>query len=49
MAAKKRGDKEKGWLFFVGRQDADTLALFHVNDHRLICCLVAEMVYPAIG
>lgn len=46
MAAKKRGDNEKGWLFFVGRQDESDPALFHVDDHRLICCLVAEMIYP---
>ncbi|MGR2682590.1 hypothetical protein [Chromobacterium haemolyticum] len=46
MAAKKREDKEKGWLFFLGRQDESDRALFHVDDHRLICCLVAEMIYP---
>ncbi|CAJ5232334.1 Uncharacterised protein [Burkholderia pseudomallei] len=47
MAAKKREDKEKGWLFFIGRQDESDPALFHVDDHRLICCLVAEMIYPS--
>lgn len=46
MAAKKRGDKEKGWLFFIGRQDESDPALFHVDDHRLVCCVVAEMIYP---
>ncbi len=46
MAAKKRGDNEKGWLFFIGRQDEDDPALFHVDDHRLVCCVVAEMIYP---
>jgi hypothetical protein len=46
MAANKRGDKEKGWLFFMGRQDESDFALFHVDDHRLVCCLVAEMIYP---
>lgn len=46
MAAKKRGDKEKGWLFFEGRQDASDPPLFHVDDHRLVCCVVAEMIYP---
>lgn len=44
--AKKRGDMEKGWLFFVGRQDENEPTLFHVEDHRLICCVVAEMIYP---
>lgn len=46
MAAKKRGDKEKGWLFFIGRQDESDPALFHVDDHRRVCCVVAEMIYP---
>jgi hypothetical protein len=46
MAAKKRGDKEKGWLFFIGRQDENEPALFHVDDHRLVCCMVTEMIYP---
>jgi len=45
MAANER-DKEKGWLFFIGRQDESDSALFHVDDHRLVCCLVAEMIYP---
>lgn len=46
IAAKKRGDKDDGWLFFIGKQDENDSALFHVDDHRLICCLVAEMIYP---
>lgn len=46
MTAHKRGDKDKGVLFFIGKQDKVDLALFHVDDHRLICCLVAEMIYP---
>lgn len=46
MAAKKSGGKDDGWLFFIGRQDENDLALFHVDDHRLICCLVAEVTYP---
>ncbi len=46
IAAKGRKSNEKGWLFFIGRQDESDHALFHVEDHRLICCLVAEMIYP---
>lgn len=46
IAAKKRGGKEKGWLFFIGRQDESDPSLFHVDDHRLVCCVVAEMIYP---
>jgi len=44
MAAEKRGGKEKGWLFFIGKQDENEPDLFHVDDHRLVCCLVAEMI-----
>lgn len=41
------GNKEKkGWLFFIGKQDEGDPTLFHVDDHRLVCCLVAEMIYP---
>ena len=45
IVAQKRGQKEKGWLFFIGRQDENEPALFHVDDHRLVCCMVAEMIY----
>lgn len=45
IKATKRGDKEKGWLFFIGKQDKDDFTLFHVDDHRLICCLVGQMIY----
>ncbi|MES2300134.1 MAG: hypothetical protein V4582_24080 [Pseudomonadota bacterium] len=46
MKAKKAGKIDKGYLFFIGKQDEGDPALFHVDDHRLICCLVAEMIYP---
>ena len=46
IAANKRHGKEKGWLFFVGKQDASDESLFIVNDYRLVCCLVVEMTYP---
>lgn len=36
----------KAWLFFIGEQDADNFALFRASDHRLVCCLFAEMSYP---
>ncbi|WP_104657868.1 hypothetical protein [Ralstonia insidiosa] len=48
IAAKDTGTKEKGYLFFIGEQDTDDVALFHVTDHRLICCLVAEITYPKL-
>jgi len=45
---KAKANKQiKGWIFFVGTQDASDLNLFHVNNHRLICCLEAEMIWPS--
>ncbi|WP_234419421.1 hypothetical protein, partial [Xanthomonas fragariae] len=44
--AKNSDSKKMGWLFFIGRQDEEALTLFHVDDHRVICCFVVEMVYP---
>lgn len=46
IEANKRRDRQKGWLFFMGKQDSNDPAIFHVEDHRLICCLVAEILYP---
>ncbi|WP_175947655.1 hypothetical protein [Burkholderia pyrrocinia] len=43
----KTSSDVKGWLFFVGTQDAEDPEVFHVNNHRLICCLSAEIVWPA--
>ena len=40
----KAKDKDvKGWLFFVGKQDQNDPAIFHVDDHRLICCIYDEI------
>ncbi|WP_175203700.1 hypothetical protein [Achromobacter ruhlandii] len=44
----KKNSREKGWLFFVGRQDSTNPEIFHVDDHRLICCLAAELVWPRV-
>ncbi|AXE91057.1 hypothetical protein [Paraburkholderia terricola] len=41
-----RDSKEKGYLFFIGAQDRDDLTLIHVNDHRLVCSLAADIQYP---
>ena len=49
IAAKDKGTKEKGYLFFVGDQDTDDATLFRVTDHRLICCLVDEITYPTLS
>lgn len=49
IAAKDKGTKEKGYLFFVGEQGADDVTLFRITDHRLICCVVDEITYPTLG
>lgn len=46
--AKNENPKIKGYLFFIGEQNVDDESIFHVADHRLICCLVDEITYPAI-
>lgn len=43
----KENKQVKGWVFFVGTQDASDPSIFHVDNHRLICCLTAEMVWPS--
>lgn len=42
----KKNKQAKGWIFFVGTQDADDSSLFHSDNRRLICCLSAEMIWP---
>ncbi|WP_176330965.1 hypothetical protein [Burkholderia vietnamiensis] len=49
IAAKDKGTKEKGYLFFVGEQDTDDTRVFRVTDHRLICCLVDEITYTTLN
>jgi hypothetical protein len=43
----KTQSQVKGWLFFVGNQDADDAGLFHVSEFRLLCCLAATMNWPS--
>jgi len=43
----KADSKVKGWLFFVGTHDATDPAIFHTDDHRLICSLAAKMEWPS--
>lgn len=45
--AKKSGSKDRPYIFFLGRQDPDDPSIFHVDDHRLICGLLATITYPA--
>ncbi|CAE6694186.1 hypothetical protein R69619_00396 [Paraburkholderia nemoris] len=48
-ATRKEGPKdsaEKGYLFFIGTQDAGDLTLIHVSDSRLVCSLAADIQYP---
>lgn len=46
IEAAKVDGQIKGWIFFVGIQDADDPSVFHVDNHRLICCLPAKVVWP---
>lgn len=43
--ADKKTNK-KAYLFFLGQQDHGDLTLFHVTDHRLICCIFDEIIWP---
>lgn len=48
-ATRKEGPKDsvdKGYLFFIGTQDAVDLTLIHVSDARLVCSLAADIQYP---
>lgn len=44
MEAKKAKRASRSYLFFIGSQDAQNTALFHVRDHRLICTLHDELI-----
>lgn len=46
MEAKKAKRASRSYLFFIGSQDAQNPALFHVQDHRLICTLHDELIFP---
>lgn len=46
---KARTPDIKGWVFFLGKQDAEDITLFHVADHRLVCCLHGEIIYPNLS
>jgi hypothetical protein len=35
----------KGWIFFVGTQDAVDPCIFHVDNYRFICCLSAKLAW----
>ncbi len=37
---------DKAYFFFIGTQDAQEEAVFHVTDHRLLCCIVTSIIYP---
>lgn len=46
IEAKKAKKRSRSYLFFIGNQDANSPALFHVLDHRLICTLHDELLFP---
>ncbi|TDR80107.1 hypothetical protein [Paludibacterium purpuratum] len=48
IEASKKNSNVKGWVFFLGKQDPEDITLFHVSDHRLVCCLHGEIIYPEL-
>lgn len=46
IAGAEKKTNKKAYLFFLGRQDEADLTLFHVTDHRLICCIFDEVIWP---
>lgn len=46
MDAKKAKQTSRSYLFFVGDQDDKNPALFHVLDHRLVCTLHGDLMFP---
>jgi hypothetical protein len=44
--SKDKGLKDKAWLFFIGDQFNSDPSVFYVDDHRLICCLIGQMIRP---
>jgi hypothetical protein len=43
---KEKNDKDRAWIFCIGKQDKEDLAIFHVNDIRLICSIIGHIIYP---
>jgi hypothetical protein len=38
----------QAWCFFIGEQDFGDKFLFKVTDHRMICCLEGDIIYPKV-
>ncbi|KJF19181.1 hypothetical protein SZ00_06108 (plasmid) [Rhodococcus sp. AD45] len=38
--------KETTWVFFIGNQDSEELAAFHVTDTTRICFITGTIIYP---
>lgn len=46
-AFKEGKDNKQAWVFFIGRQDESDPMIFHVFDHKMICCVLADKeIYP---
>jgi hypothetical protein len=43
-----RNKNVRAWCFFMGTQDFDDKFLFKVTDHRMICCLEGDIIYPKV-
>lgn len=48
IAAKKKDEKHRPYVFFVAEQDSNEPAFFNVSDHRLICGVLGTISYPKL-
>ncbi|WP_394245033.1 hypothetical protein [Halopseudomonas laoshanensis] len=46
IKANKECQRSRSYLFFVGAQDARNITIFRIMDHRLICTVHDELVFP---
>lgn len=44
--ARKEGRRDRAWLFFLGTQRIHDNDVFYVEDGRMICALVGDIIYP---
>lgn len=38
----------KAFVYFIGAQDLTDRRVFRVDDHRLLCCIAEEIIYPKL-
>lgn len=44
-----KDSKKKGGLFLIGMQHQEDPAIFTVTDHRLIYCIIDEVIYSQVS